>query len=93
MEKTKSYKHQDLETRDGKYVFPLTKPVKYGKDTFEELLLDEPKGKHLRKMPAEPTTGDMLNMAGSLAGEANSLIDELPMKDCTNLAQFIESFS
>jgi hypothetical protein len=83
----------DLEQRDGKYVMPLSRPIQHGQREIKELLLSEPKAKHIRKMPTNPIMDDVLKICGALAAEPDSVIDELPLKDCNRLAEFFGAFS
>lgn len=96
-EKTKEKKSEfdlaKLEKRGEKYVLPLSKAIQYGKKEVIELLLDEPKAKHIRQMPTSPIMDDVLQVCGKLAGEPDSLIDELSLKDCNNLAEFFGAFN
>lgn len=78
---------------DGKYILPLDKPVQFGDDTIKELLLDEPKAKHIRNLPGDPIVDDVLKVCADLAGQPDSVIDELCMKDVSNLTDFFEAFN
>lgn len=84
---------KELEQKDGKYIMPLSKPIKYGEKQITELHLDEPKAKHIRKMPTNPIMDDVLKICGKLANEPDSLVDELSLKDCNRLAEFFGAFS
>ena len=79
--------------QDGKYILKLNSPFQYGQREVKELLLSEPKAKHIRKMPTNPIMDDILKICGSLAGEPDSLIDELSLKDCNRLAEFVGAFN
>lgn len=83
----------ELEQKDGKYILPLSKEINYGQRVVKELHLSEPKAKHIRKMPTNPIMDDVLKICGSLAGEPDSLIDELTLKDCNKLAEFFGAFN
>jgi len=79
-------------TEDGKYILPLESPFNYGERKVDSLNLTEPKTKHLRRLPAAPKMDDMLKIVGDLAGEPDSLIDELSMKDGAKAAEFFSAF-
>jgi hypothetical protein len=83
----------ELKVVDGKYILPLSKEIKHGQRTVTELSLSEPKAKHIRKMPTNPIMDDVLKACGALAGEPDSLIDELTLKDCNKLAEFFGAFN
>ena len=85
----KNYKKDD----DGKWIIPLEKPIKWGEDTIKELRLEEPKAKHIRDLSTNPKMGEMLDIVAKLAGEADSLIDELSMADATTCTEFFGAFS
>jgi hypothetical protein len=82
-----------LEQKNGKYVLPLSKSIKHGEREITELHLEEPKAKHIRKMPTNPIMDDVLKACGKLAAEPDSVIDELSLKDCNNLAEFFGAFN
>jgi hypothetical protein len=74
-------------------VLKLLEPFKYGKDQYiEELVVQKPKAKHIRNLPAEPNTGDLLNLAGKLCGQPPSLIDELAIPDTMALLEIVSDF-
>ena len=83
----------ELEQKDGKYILPLKKPIKHGQREITELQLVEPQAKHIRKMPTKPNMNDVLQACGRLAGEPDSVIDELSLKDCNRLAEFFGAFN
>jgi len=91
--KKKEFSLDDIKkNEDGKYIIPLKSPFNYGERKVSELLLDEPRAKHLRQMSAEPTMDDIMNVVAQLAGEADSLIDELSMGDITTCGEFFGAF-
>lgn len=67
-------------------------PVLQGSEEIKELELRRPKGKDLRKLPAEPATGDVLNLGASLAGVTPSVIDEMDAQDVMALVEVVQSF-
>jgi hypothetical protein len=70
----------------------LIKPFQYGSGTISELDIREPKAKDFRRMPMQPTMGDMLNLLGSLTGHAPSVIDELSVEDMTKATEIVAGF-
>lgn len=94
MEYTKNNILEKLEKNsDDKYILPLVNPIKFGPDTIDQFELVEPKAKHIRKMPAEPIVDDILKICADLAGQPDSAIDELSLKDVDNLSTFFEAFN
>lgn len=71
---------------------PLKEPIKFGTETIPELVLRPPKAKDFRKFPASPTTGDMLDLAGQLAGQPKQVIDELGVDDMMRVLEEIGIF-
>lgn len=89
----KKFNIKDLKkNEDGKFILPLNSPFKYGEREVKELLLDEPRAKHIRQMPSNPKMDDIMNVIAVLAGEPDSLIDELSMGDITRAGEFFGSF-
>ena len=80
-------------TEKGKFIIKLKRPFEYGEKTFSQFELEEPKVKHLRKLPSNPTMNDMLKMIGLLAQESDSVLDRVSPRDLPALTEFIEAFS
>jgi hypothetical protein len=78
---------------NGKYILPLNKAIKIKDKTITEFHLDEPKAKHMRSMPTNPSMDDIMNVIGSLAGEPDHVIDELSVKDVNLCAEFFQAFA
>lgn len=93
MDKEASILKELEKNSEGKYILKLQTPFKYGQREVTQLELSEPKAKHIRKMPSSPIMDDILKICGSLAGEPDSLIDELSLKDCNRLAEFVGAFN
>lgn len=70
----------------------LQKPVHHGSETISELVVQRPKAKHLRMLPAQPKTGDVLDLAAKLCGQPPSVIDELEMEDTSALLEVVGNF-
>jgi hypothetical protein len=70
----------------------LKTPVTWGSEVIFELTVQKPKAKHVRNLPAEPKTGDLLDLAASLCGQTPRLIDELSIEDMTALMEVVGSF-
>lgn len=70
----------------------LRKPIKSGSETITELVLREPRAKDLRKFPMTPNMGDMLDLAGKLAGQPPHVMDDLHVQDLTEVAEAIGNF-
>ena len=83
----------EMELKDGKYILILKSSIQHGKESITQLEFIEPKAKHLKMIPASPTTGDMLKVIGSLCSQSDSVIDELSLKDLGKATDFFEAFS
>jgi hypothetical protein len=70
----------------------LTEPVKFGSETIETITIQPVKGKHLRKLPADPDVGDMLVLAAKLAGQPDQVFDEMDAEDIMQVTEVIEGF-
>lgn len=70
----------------------LLSPVTWGSEVIFELVVQKPKAKHVRNLPAEPKTGDLLDLAASLCGQTPRMIDELSIEDMTALMEVVGSF-
>lgn len=92
-EKTGKEYLETLEKKDGKFIIKLDDPIEYGKDVISELEFTEPKAKHMRMMPANPTVSDMLDIIGQLCAQPKSVIDELSLGDLNKATEFFEAFS
>lgn len=70
----------------------LSTPVTWGSEVIFELTVQKPKAKHVRNLPAEPKTGDLLDLAAALCGQTPRMIDELSIEDMTTLMEVVGSF-
>lgn len=70
----------------------LKHPIEHGNETISVLNIQQPKAKHLRDMPIEPNTGDLLDLAAKLAKQPPSVIDELTMYDMTKVLTVVGNF-
>lgn len=73
-------------------VLKLKEPIQQGSEQIAELTIREPKAKDLRKLPATPNTGDILDLAGRLCGQPPSVIDELSMADTAEVLDIVGNF-
>jgi hypothetical protein len=73
-------------------ILKLKYPFSVGSEEITELKVRAPKAKDIRKLPANPDTGDILNLAGKLCGLPPSVIDELSMPDTSELLGVVGNF-
>ncbi|WP_251976715.1 phage tail assembly protein [Salinicola avicenniae] len=73
-------------------VIKLQEPIQHGSEEIRELVIRRPKARDFRRLPMEPAMGDMLNLAGDLAGQPPSVIDELDVADMLAVVQEVGKF-
>lgn len=76
----------------GERTIKLAEPIQFGSETIEELVFRKPKAKDFRSMPVDPGVGDLLNLAGRLAGQPPSVIDDLSVEDMLAVLEIVEGF-
>lgn len=84
---------QFTQNEKGQYVHKLKEPIQWGSEEITEFVLDKPKAKHIRKMPAKPGMDAVLNIIGKLANQSNSVIDELGLEDMNILSEYFAAFN
>lgn len=70
----------------------LREPIQVGTELISKLIINKPKAKHIRSLPVQPSTGDILDLAGKLCGQPPSTIDELSIEDCKELLDIVGDF-
>lgn len=70
----------------------LQEPIQFGSETIVELEMQKPRAKHFRTLPQEPTTGDLLDLAGRLCGQPPKAMDELCVEDMKRVLEAVASF-
>lgn len=78
--------------KDGRWIMPLKNSFRFGDRDVKQLLLDEPKAKHLRAFSSDPDMDEILKVIADLSHEPDSLIDELSLKDSTRCTDFFGAF-
>lgn len=73
-------------------VLKLSNPIKFGSEEIKELTFREPKGKDMRSLPIPPNSGDLLDLAGKLCAQPNSVIDELSGPDVMKVLEIVGGF-
>lgn len=70
----------------------LKEPIVHGSEKIESLEFRKPKAKDFRGLPAQPNTGDLLDLAGRLCGQPKSVIDELGVEDMKEVLTVVGNF-
>lgn len=70
----------------------LEDPIQFGSELVSALELQKPKAKHFRHLPAEPSTGDMIDLAGRLCGQPPKVMDELSITDMKRVLEAVAGF-
>ena len=78
--------------RKKEVVIKLAEPIEHGSEVITEMVVKRPKGRHLRSLPADPSTGDMLDFAVRLAGYPPSVADDLDIDDVAQLIEAVADF-
>jgi len=65
----------------------LSKSYSWANETISEVTINQPKGKHLRKLPAEPRLNDILELVSACSGISSKLLDEMESPDCMELSK------
>lgn len=76
----------------GPVTIRLKEPIAFGTQTIDELTLRKPKAKDFRRMPMNPGVGDLLDLAGQLAGQPKAVIDELGAEDMQEVLERVGDF-
>lgn len=72
--------------------YTLKEPVEFGKEKIEKLEFRAPKAKDFRKLPLQPNMGDMLDLAGRLANQPPSVMDEISAEDMMRVLDIVGKF-
>lgn len=72
--------------------YKLKTPIVMGSQTYEEFTLREPKAKDLRKFGTSMTMGDTIDLAATLAGVPNPVMNELSVPDLMAISEIIAVF-
>lgn len=70
----------------------LKEPIKFGEDTITELEFRKAKAKDLRKLPTNPSTGDVIDLAGRLCNQPPRVMDELGIDDLMEVMEVVSDF-
>lgn len=73
----------------------LDEPVTLGSQTISELVVQPPKGRHIRKLPIDVDDfdlGTLLDLAVKLTGQPETVIDDLDAGDALRLAGAVGKF-
>lgn len=70
----------------------LKEPIHYGSEVITELEIRKPKAKDMRVLPQNPSTGDIIDLAGRLCAQPASVMDELGIEDLTQLMEIVGGF-
>lgn len=70
----------------------LVEPIQFGTEKIIELEIRKPKAKDFRKMPMNPTFGDMLTLLSALTGREPPVLDELGVEDLMKVSEVVAGF-
>lgn len=75
--------------RKGPITVKLSDPIQWGSETIKEVELTAVKGKHLRKLSANPTLNDLMNIASKVSGLSSAVFDEMSSEDVMKVADAV----
>ncbi len=78
---TKKVQRETSESMSGVTTYVLKKPIKFGEEIIEKIVIQPPKAKHLRKMPLQPSPDDIMNLISVLSGTSSAELGELESVD------------
>lgn len=70
----------------------LNQPLSWGSDTIKTLSFREMKAKDLRKLSAQPSMGELLDLVSQLSGKPVALIDDLSVEDAMRCVEVVSNF-
>lgn len=70
----------------------LKEPIAFGSELVTVFVIRRPKAKDFRRLPAAPAFGDILDMAGQLAGQPKAVVDELGVEDLQEVIRIVGDF-
>ena len=70
----------------------LSEPMQFGSETIAELKFRKPKAKDFRGLQMPLSMGALLDLAGHLAAQPKSVIDELGLADTKKVLEVIGDF-
>jgi len=70
----------------------LQYPVEFDNKIYEEITLQRPKGKHLKKMNKDAGLEDLLVLACKVTGIPNKVFEEMDGADCITIAEQLGDF-
>lgn len=72
--------------------YKLIDPFTFGSESFESLTFKPLKAKHLRKASKDFSMGDLINIAGDLAGLSREEIGEMGAEDTIAVIKIVTDF-
>lgn len=67
----------------------LLEPVEWGSETVESITLKPIRGKHIRRLSAQPTMNDLLVIASKISGVSSAVFDEMCAEDVTRVTEAV----
>lgn len=78
----------------GPVTITLSEPIEAHGQTIEQLVIEPPRGKHLRALPVKQRLdmGDLLDLAGACTGLPPSAMDQLSAADVLAVVEAMGNF-
>lgn len=72
--------------------FVLETPVVVNGDEIKQIILQKPRGRHIKGLGTNPSLKDLLDIAAQISGNVPKLFDEMDASDCLKIAGIIGGF-
>ena len=70
----------------------LSEPIEWGEDQITEIVMQRPKGKHLKSLSAEPSLQDLVKIAQKISGQPPRVFDDMDADDVLACAEAVGDF-
>ena len=76
----------------GPIKYSLRHPFTWDEKEYTEIEMQRPKGKHIKKLGADPRLEDLLDVASKCSGIVPKVFDEMDAEDCLGIGGVIGDF-
>ena len=77
---------------DGTVTVKLEYPVEFGDEKITHFTFKRPKAKHMMNLTSDPKFGELIQLAGKIAGYPQSVMKELDGADVATIAGVVGDF-
>lgn len=83
---------QKSKIKSRQVTYKLKHPFEWGSETISEIVLNRPKGKHLKKFGQDIKVGEIIGIASSVSGQAPPVFDEMDAEDYLAVVGIVGDF-